>query len=269
MRPEDVALIADLLKKRSGMALAQDKEYLIESRLLPVARHYGLADIETLCDRLRSGADEALLYAAVEAMTINESSFFRDIEPFELLRQQLLPMLMEKQSVRGKLRVWSAASATGQEPYSIAICIKEEMRMAGWEVELIATDLARKVLDKAKRGIYSQFEVQRGMPIQLLVKYFTQLTGGNWQVKDSLRSMVDFCPQNLLESYDSLGQFDLIFCRNVFIYFDETARIQVVRRLAQSLHPHGALIIGATESLADPDGRFIPVDNFRGAYRLK
>ncbi len=270
MKSSDFNYLSELLKKRSGLALTEDKIYLIESRLLPIAKQLGLENIAKLCEHLRMQPTESLLVDITEAMTTNESSFFRDTKPYEQLRSSIIPALMKEQAASKQLRIWSAACSTGQEPYTIAICLKEDSaKMPGWNVEIIASDLASKVVDKAKQGIYSQFEVQRGMPIQLLIKYFSQLPDTTWQLKDMIRNVVDFRLQNLLESYDALGKFDLVFCRNVLIYFDDATKGGITQKMKQVLQPHGILIIGSTESLVDPDGDFVAVDNFRGAYRLK
>lgn len=270
MQPAEFSYFATILKKRSGLDLAEDKIYLLESRLLPVARQTGLEDISRLYGHLRKNPDEKLLSEVTEAMTTNESSFFRDIKPYDLFRENLLPMLAGKQASTRKLRLWSAACSSGQEPYSMAICLQEEAAsMHGWEYDLIASDLAGKVVDKARQGIYSQFEVQRGLPIQLLIKYFTQLPDTSWQVKPPLRRMVDFRRLNLLDSYGELGCFDVIFCRNVMIYFDSETKTAVTRKMKQALQPHGVLIIGSTESLIDTEGDFVALEGFRGGYRLK
>ena len=203
-------------------------------------------------------------------MTTNESSFFRDIKPYEQLRKVILPMLMKQHAARSHLRIWSAACSIGQEPYTIAMCLLEDAPlMPGWRFDLLATDLARKALDKAVRGVYSQFEAQRGLPIQMLLKYFTSLPDTSWQVRDTLRAMVQFRQQNLLEDYAGLGKFDLIFCRNVLIYFDEATKAKVTDRMAASLTPEGMLILGATETLVDPLGKFVSLPDLRGVYRLK
>lgn len=270
MDKDDFHFLSHLLKQRSGLVLTEDKAYLIDNRLMPVARQNGLPGLAQLCARLRHAPGEQLLAEVTEAMTTNESSFFRDITPFEKLRQLALPMLMQPRAAARQLRIWSAASSTGQEPYSIAMCLLEEApRMAGWRTEIIATDLARKVLDKAQAGIYTQFEAQRGMPIQLLMKYFEALPNTSWQLKEEVRAMVEFRQHNLLEAYDGLGRFDLIFCRNILIYLEDRDKAAVTEKMARSLSPHGILVLGATETLADPAARFTPVEDFRGAYQLK
>jgi len=270
MKPDEFKLLADLLKKRSGLTLTEDKVYLIESRLLPVARIRNLRDLSHLCELVRLNPAEDMLVEITEAMTTNESSFFRDIKPYDHLRQIVFPMLMQKLSMQKHMRIWSAACSTGQEPYSVAICIQEDAaKMPGWRFDIVATDLAGKVVEKAKLGIYSQFEAQRGLPIQMLIKYFQALPDTSWQLKDAIRSMVQFRTQNLLENYSPLGKFDIIFCRNVLIYFDDATKAQITEKMTCALQPHGILILGSTESLVDPKGRFTALDEFRGAYRLK
>jgi chemotaxis protein methyltransferase CheR len=269
MRPDEFQYLSGLLKQRSGLALTDDKTYLIESRLMPIARALGVNDISGLCNLLKTRPSEAMLVDITEAMTTNESSFFRDLKPYDSLRNLIFPMIMAKQPSKS-MRIWSAACSTGQEPYTISICVQEDMgKMPGWRFDLVGTDLASKVVDKAKLGIYSQFEVQRGLPIQMLVKYFTSRPDTTWQVKENIRSMVEYRTQNLLEDYSSLGKFDIIFLRNVLIYFDDATKAGITEKMARTIQPHGVLIIGATETLIDPNNRFKPLEGFRGAYVLK
>ena len=270
MNKDEFQFLATLLKKRSGLTLTDDKVYLVESRLLPIARSHNLQSVSDLYNRLRSSPTEDLMVEVTEAMTTNESSFFRDIKPYDQLRQVLLPMLMEPLSMQKRIRIWSAACSTGQEPYSIAMCLQEDAaKLPGWTFDIIATDLASKVVNKAKQGTYSQFEVQRGMPTMMLLKYFTSLPDTSWQIKDNIKTMVQFKLQNLLEPYAALGQFDLVFCRNVLIYFDEDTKVAITEKMARTLPPHGILVLGSTETLIDPKGLFVPVPDVRGAYKLK
>jgi len=270
MTPLEFQFFSDLLKKRSGLTLTDDKTYLIESRLTPIARGQGLADVSQLCNLLRTSPKEDLLVEITEAMTTNESSFFRDIKPYEALRKQVIPAVMEKLAIQKRIRIWSAACSTGQEPYSIAICLEEDKaKTPGWSFEILGTDLAKKVVDKAKLGIYSQFEAQRGLPIQMLVKYFSPLPDTSWQLKDNIRNAVKFNTHNLLENYASIGQYDIVFCRNVLIYFDDPIKAAITEKMAKLLPPYGILIIGSTESLVDPTGLFTPFQDFRGAYQRK
>ena len=270
MNKEEFDFLSGLLKKRSGLTLTEDKTYLIESRLLPIARSLGLQTISDLYQKLRMSPAEDLLVEVTEAMTTNESSFFRDIKPYEQLRQIVFPMVMQSLGVQKRIRIWSAACSTGQEPYSISMSIQEDAaKLAGWSFEILGTDLAAKVVNKAKQGIYSQFEVQRGVPTMLLLKYFTSLPDTSWQIKDNIRSMVQFKTHNLLDSYATLGKFDIIFVRNVLIYFDDPIKAEITSKVASILPPHGILILGATETLVDPKGLFTQLPEFRGAYKLK
>lgn len=265
--PEDFNFIAGLLKDRSGLALTPDKGYLLETRLLPIAKAHGLADTKALIARLRAAPPASLVNEVVESMTTNESMFFRDTKPFEHLTKLILPAL--KATGRNTLRIWSAACSTGQEPYSIAMTIKEEIsKYPGLKVEIYATDLAEKVLERAKAGTFSQFEVQRGLPITMLVKYFTQLPNNTWQINDDVRTMVTYAPANLLTSFASLGKFDIIFCRNVLIYFDEKTKTDVLERMAAILHPPGYVFLGGAESTLGLTKKFIAVPDHRGLFAL-
>src|SRR5262249_31934330 len=210
---------------------------------------------------------EALTAEVVEAMTTNETFFFRDKIPFDHLRDAVLPALVKARAARRSLRIWCAASSTGQEPYSIAMCLKEAgPLLAGWRTEIVATDLSHAVLEKSKAGIFSQFEVQRGLPIQLLVKYFTQ-NGELWQISSEIRGMVQHRQLNLLQDFSHLGMFDIIFCRNVLIYFDQDTNINIFERLAKSLEPDGMLMLGAAESVVGITDAFRPYPDKRGLYQ--
>jgi chemotaxis protein methyltransferase CheR len=263
--PMDYDFLRRLLKERSGLDLSSDKQYLVESRLIPLARRNGLAGIAELVVKIRNGAD-ALTSEVVEAMTTNETFFFRDKIPFDHLRETILPALVQARANRHSLRIWSAASSTGQEAYSIAMCLKEFAGLAGWRIEIIATDLSQEVLEKSKAGIYSQFEVQRGLPIQMLVKHFTQ-TGELWRLNADIRAMVQHRQLNLLQDFSHLGMFDVIFCRNVLIYFDQDTKIGIFDRLARMLEPDGVLALGAAESVVGITDAFKPYPERRGLYR--
>jgi chemotaxis protein methyltransferase CheR len=263
--PLDYEFLRKLLKERSGLDLSSDKQYLVESRLIPLARRVGLSGIAELVQKIRSGA-EALTSEVVEAMTTNETFFFRDKIPFDHLRQTVLPEVLPARANRRSLRIWCAASSTGQEPYSIAMCIKEFAALAGWRIEIVATDLSQGVLEKSKAGIFSQFEVQRGLPIQMLVKYFTQ-TGELWQLNADIRAMVQHRQLNLLQDFSHLGTFDVIFCRNVLIYFDQDTKVQIFGRLAKALEPDGVLALGAAESVVGISDAFKADPERRGLYR--
>ena len=266
MTPLDYDFLRKLLHERSGLDLASDKQYLIESRLVPLARKAGLPGIPELVVKLKSGA-EALTADVVEAMTTNETFFFRDKVPFDHLKQTILPEVLAARASRRSLRIWCAASSTGQEPYSIAMCLKEiSAQIAGWRVEILATDLSPSVLEKSKAGIFSQFEVQRGLPIQMLVKHFTQ-TGELWQLNADIRSMVQHRQLNLLQDFTHLGMFDVIFCRNVLIYFDQETKANIFGRLARMVEPDGYLLLGAAETVVGLTDAFKPYPERRGLYR--
>jgi chemotaxis protein methyltransferase CheR len=262
--PLDYEFLRKLLKDRSGLDLSSDKQYLVESRLIPLAQRAGLSGITEVVLKIKGGA-EALTSEVVEAMTTNETFFFRDKIPFDHLRQAVLPALVQARASRRALRIWCAASSTGQEPYSIAMCVKEFAGLAGWRVEIVATDLSQAVLEKSKSGIFSQFEVQRGLPIQMLVRYFAQ-TGELWQINAEIRAMVQHRQLNLLQDFSHLGSFDVIFCRNVLIYFDPDTKADIFARLAKVLEPDGVLALGAAESVVGISDAFKPYPDRRGLY---
>jgi chemotaxis protein methyltransferase CheR len=264
--PLEYDFFRKLLKERSGLDLASDKQYLVESRLIPLARRAGLPGISELIPKLKGGSD-ALTSEVVEAMTTNETFFFRDKIPFDNLRETILPAMLQARANRRSLRIWCAASSTGQEPYSIAMCLKEAGAvLAGWRIEILATDLSQAVLEKSKAGIFSQFEVQRGLPIQMLVKYFTQ-AGDLWQLNADIRAMVQHRQLNLLQDFSHLGIFDVIFCRNVLIYFDQETKIGIFDRLTRVIEPDGILTLGAAESVVGISDAFKPHPDRRGLYR--
>ena len=265
MTPLDYEFLRKLLKERSGLDLSSDKQYLVESRLIPLARRVGLAGIAELVAKMKTGS-EALTAEVTEAMTTNETFFFRDKIPFDHLRETVLPELMRARANRRSLRIWCAASSTGQEPYSIAMCLKEFAALAGWRVEIVATDLSQAVLEKSRAGIFSQFEVQRGLPIQMLVKHFTQI-GELWQLNADIRAMVQHRQLNLLQDFSHLGTFDVIFCRNVLIYFDQDTKVGIFDRLARMIEPDGVLALGAAESVVGISDAFKPYPERRGLYR--
>jgi chemotaxis protein methyltransferase CheR len=265
--PLDYEYLRKLLKERSGLDLSADKQYLVESRLVPLARRASLPGIPELVQKMKGAGADALTAEVVEAMTTNETFFFRDKIPFDHLRESVLPALIRARGARRSLRIWCAASSTGQEPYSIAMCIKEMgSALAGWRTEIVATDLSLAVLEKSRAGLFSQFEVQRGLPIQLLVKYFSQ-SGELWQVNADIRAMVQHRQLNLLQDFSHLGTFDVIFCRNVLIYFDQATKAGIFARLAKMLEPDGVLALGAAESVVGITNVFKPYPDRRGLYQ--
>jgi chemotaxis protein methyltransferase CheR len=264
--PPDYEYLRKLLKDQSGLDLSADKQYLIESRLVPLSRKAGLAGIPDLVQKMKAGS-ASLVAQVVEAMTTNETFFFRDKIPFDHFRQSIMPEILKARAARRSVRIWCAAGSTGQEPYSLAMCLKEmESQLFGWRVEIIATDLSQEVLEKSKAGLYSQFEVQRGLPIQLLVKYFKQ-NGEFWQINPEVRAMVQHRQLNLLHDFSGLGIFDVIFCRNVLIYFDQDTKISIFNRLCRIMEPDGFLVLGAAETVVGLTDAFKPYPDKRGLYR--
>ncbi|MGN6749741.1 MAG: CheR family methyltransferase [Xanthobacteraceae bacterium] len=268
MTPLDYDFLRHALKQRSGLVLSADKHYFLESRLLPLARKNGFTGVGDLVAALKGAGDAALMAAVVEAMTTNESFFFRDKTPFEHFRRVIMPALLEARRQSRAIRIWCAAAASGQEPYSIAMCLREmTSAVAGWRIEIVATDLADAVLDRARQGLYSQFEVQRGLPIKLLVRYFTQI-GELWQIAPEIRAMVNFRCFNLLSDFASLGSFDLVLCRNVLIYFDQETKSDVLRRMAEAMSSDGYLVLGAAETAVGLSDRFRMVSDRPGLYEI-
>ena len=266
MTQADYDFLRAMLKERSGLVLAVGKQYLVESRLLPIARKAGLASLGGLVAALHRDDSESLMTAVVEAMTTNETFFFRDKVPFENFRTTILPALLAARRSSLVIRIWSAAASSGQEPYSLAMTLKELAdTLAGWRIEIVATDLAGGVLQKAQEGIYSQFEVQRGLPIQFLIKYFSKV-GDMWQIAPELRAMVKFRHLNLLADFWALGAFDLIFCRNVLIYFDQETKTDVLNRLGRQAAADGYLVLGAAETVVGLTDHFRTVPELRGVY---
>jgi chemotaxis protein methyltransferase CheR len=266
MNNTDFAYIAALLKERSGLIVTPEKTYLFETRLLPVARRANLGTLEQLIAAMRTGRNEALIGEVVDAMTTNETSFFRDRHPFEAMKKVLLPGLIERRAAQKHLRIWSAACSTGQEAYSLAMMLRDDFPLlAGWRVEIVGTDISPSVVTRAKDGVYSTFEVQRGLPIQLLVKHFEQV-GEQWRIKPEVRRMADFRLFNLLGDLAPLGQFDIILCRNVLIYFDLPLKARVLDGMHQRLARDGGLILGGAESVFGICDKFTDIAGLRGVY---
>jgi chemotaxis protein methyltransferase CheR len=263
--PLDYDYLRKLLKDRSGLVLSTEKQYLVESRLTPLARRAGIASLGDLVAKLR-GNNERLAVDVVEAMTTNETFFYRDKIPFDHFRDTIVPGLLAARARERRLRIWCSAASTGQEPYSLAMCLKEmKDKLTGWRVEILGTDLSNDVLEKAKAGVYSQFEVQRGLPIQMLVKHFSQV-GDTWQISPEMRAMVQYRQLNLLSDFAHLGSFDVIFCRNVLIYFDQETKVSVLNRVARLLDPEGFLVLGAAETVVGLTEAFKPLADKRGLY---
>lgn len=243
-----VQRLAKHLKCASGYCVDYDKLYLIENKLRPIMRAEGMSSLAALVAAVEQDRSSRLADAVAQAMTINETHFFRDRTPFDALRSALTAMARGRPEDRF-LRIWSAASSTGQELYSIAMVIEElGPLLGGWRIELVGTDLSEAVVQKAANGRYSQFEVQRGLPAPLLIKYFDK-QGEEWVIKQRVRDRVRFKRHNLLHDFASLGRFNFVFCRNVLFYFEPETRNQILKRIAQSLSPDGCLVLGSSEAL--------------------
>jgi len=266
MTPQEFNYLREFLHSQSGLDLAEDKRYLVEARLNPIARRAGIADLSALVAALRTTPDAKLKSAVVEAMTTNESSFFRDRTPFDHFRNTIVPNFLESRANRREIKVWCAAASTGQEPYSLAMTTREDARLNAWRLDVLATDIAETVMDRGKAGVYSQFEVQRGMPAQLLIKYFSQ-DGDMWELDPAIRRMIRWQKLNLLSSFSGIGRFDIVFCRNVLIYFDRPTKTDVLARIADVLEPDGYLVLGAAETVVGLSDRFEAEPNCRGLYR--
>ncbi len=268
MNVSDFELITSLLKERSGLVLSKDKAYLLESRLNPVARKWQFKGFDELAEAVRVGKDETLLRDVTEAMTTNESFFFRDSKPFDQFRDMVLPHMLKHRANARSLRIWSAACSNGQEPYSLCMILKDfATQLSGWTIEIVATDLSTEVLAKAAEGAYSQFEVQRGLPINYLMKFFRQ-EGDRWIIADEIRKMVSFKKFNLLQDPTSLGRFDVVFLRNVLIYFDQETKSAVLSKVAKLMPDDGFLYLGGAETVLGISDQFQLIPGERGVYGL-
>jgi chemotaxis protein methyltransferase CheR len=261
------ATIADVLKARSGLVVGPEKLYLLETRLAPIIRRENLRDLSELSTRLKPGS--ALERDVVEAMTTNESLFFRDSKPFDSLRNTVLHRLHAARPPGARLRIWSAAASTGQEAYSIAMVLADlAASMPGRQVEIVGTDIAREPLERARAGFYTQFEIQRGLPMQMLVKHFAK-EDGQWRVKPKLREAVSFREYNLLADLRPLGTFDVVFCRNVLIYFDPPTKLRVLEAIARQMPADGVLFLGGAETVLGLTEAFKAVPGENGTYAKK
>jgi chemotaxis protein methyltransferase CheR len=261
--------IADFIKNISGISLSNDKGYLVESRLMPILRKHDLENYETLVKHLSSN-NRDIINDTVEALTTNETSFFRDLKPFQFFEQKVAELCKTTRDY--KIRIWSAACSTGQEPYSIAINLMEKKEILnGKDFEIVATDIDSSALKRAEQGNYTQFEVQRGMPITLLMKYFTQSTDSkqNWNIRQDIKNSVRFQKLNLLDDYYDLGNFDFIFCRNVLIYFEQSTKSKILHKFSDSLKQSGVLFLGGSETIINLTDRFEHFDQMRSAYKIK
>jgi chemotaxis protein methyltransferase CheR len=275
MKPTSFDTLASLLRLGSGLVIGPDKTYLLETRLVPVLRKHGIATIDDAAARLRFNPQMARIDFAqgsleldiIEAMTTNESLFFRDDKPFTHLRTSGIPRLLAARPASAGLRVWSAAASSGQEAYSLAMLWTEMRATVGSRpIEIVGTDIAREQLSRARDGLYSQFEVQRGLPMQYLVKYFTKEDHNNWRISPKIRAMAQFQVLNLLGDLRSMGQFDVVFCRNVLIYFDQPTKTKVLEAIARQMPADGLLYLGGAETVLGITDAFTSVPGERGVY---
>lgn len=270
INPNDFAQICKLVLSRSAIVLEAGKEYLVESRLVPLAKRRGYDSLEALCAELRTNRVQGLTEAVVEAMTTNETSFFRDLHPFDALKKEILPTLIESRSNERRLRIWSAASSSGQEIYSIGMLVRESFpQLATWDVKYLATDLSTEMVARSEQGLYSQLEVNRGLPATHLIKYFTK-DGVHWQIKPELRQAIEFRALNLAEEWRAIPDMDVVFLRNVLIYFSAETKKAILARLRRVLRPDGFLFLGSAETTLNLDDEFerVQIDK-ASCYRLR
>lgn len=270
MTDQEFDAVRRLLQEQSGIALDDGKHYLVENRLAPILQQRNLSSIKDLLTWLRSQPDNGLCRQIVEALVTSESSFFRDHHPFEALRKVILPELIQRRRNERRLEIWCAASAYGQEPYSLALLIREHFpELTGWKIGLLASDLSREALARARAGRYNQIEVNRGLPAALLVRYFEQ-HGTDWQLKQTIRSAVEFREINLARPWPNLPQMDLVLIRNVMIYFDVETKKAILGRLARLLRPDGYLLLGGAETTINLDDSYRRVEALKtGFYQLQ
>lgn len=266
----DFRYISDLVRARSAIVLEPGKEYLVESRLIPLARAEGLPDLAAVVQRLQSMRDPTLAVKVVEAMTTNETSWFRDHHPFDLFTQTILPALGTARAATKQLDVWCAAASSGQEPYSLAMLLQDWLlARPGWKAQITATDINEDILRKARSGRYSQLEINRGLPAAMLVRHFDR-AGTEWQLKESVRRMVDYRQMNLAVAFPPMRQYDVVFCRNVLIYFDLPMKREILQRIKRVLKPDGYLFLGGAETTLNLDDSFARVQVDRGTcYQLR
>ena len=265
----EMSWLCKMIRDKSGIVLGEDKLYLLESRLKPVAEKNAFRTITDLVIALRKTEWSPLHYQVIDAMTTNETYFFRDIAPFDALREKLIPDLIKKRAGEKRLHMWCGAASTGQEPYSIMMVLREHFpSLMGWDVKLLATDLSTKVLARCRNARYSQQEIERGLPPATLNRFFTKV-GNEWEAKESIRAGIEFRELNLLDSWFNLGRFDIVFMRNVLIYFDVEVKRMLFGKIRKVLAPDGYLLLGGAESPLNIDNQFVrfPYDR-GGVYRL-
>ncbi|MBT4905860.1 MAG: protein-glutamate O-methyltransferase CheR [Rhodospirillaceae bacterium] len=265
----DFEYFCDLIKDRSGIVLSPEKAYLVDNRLAPIARQYEHADVPELLRAIRTSRDEKLLREVTDALTTNESFFFRDKKPFDAFREVMLPHILETRASRRRLRIWCAACSSGQEPYSLAMILKDMgAAFDGWKIEIVATDISHAILDRAKEGVFSQFEVQRGLPAKMLIQNFEK-HGDNWGIKPDIKSKIDFRFFNLLDNPRSLGVFDIVFCRNVLIYFDQSTKQTVLESIVSASEKDAFLVLGAAETMIGLTNAYERHPDRQGLYQIQ
>lgn len=254
----DFNFLSSLIKEKSGIVLKEDKIYLLEARLLPLIKKMGLNGFDGLISKIKQTQDQKIIKSITDAMTTNETYFFRDNKPFEHLKNFVLPQVLAD-SKNGKIRILSLGCSTGQEAYSICMMLEEEKKnMKGKKFEVVGLDFSDPALDKARSGVYTQFEVQRGLPISLLVKYFNK-DGESWKAKDDLRAMTSFHQHNAMEDFSKFGIFDIVLCRNIMIYFDIDTKTKVLDNIAKILHDKSVLIVGSSETIYGLSDKYKPM----------
>ncbi len=262
----DYDFLARLLLKRCALVLEPGKDYLLQTRLIPIAVRHGLTTVSDLVGRLRDNIAGSLAVEVVEAMVTTETSFFRDIHPFETLKKSVLPELIRSRAAQMRLNIWCAASSSGQEPYTIALILREHFpEIASWNVNLMATDISRSVLDRARQGVYSQLEVNRGMPAALLIKWFRQ-EGTRWRIDERLREAVTYSQLNLADPWPAMPTWDLIFMRNVMIYFSPEIKKRILGRVSKQLQSDGYLVLGGAETTLNLDDSFQRVEHLKAGF---
>jgi chemotaxis protein methyltransferase CheR len=262
----DFAYVRDLVYRQAAIVLEKDKGYLIEARLAPLLRQQGFSSLAQMIGQMRGQPNNGLQWHVVEAMTTNETSFFRALHPFELLKKNVLPELIKRRAPLRQLNIWCAAASSGQEPYTILMLLRENFpELLSWKLTFIASDISKEMLDRCREGCYSQLEVNRGLPAPLLVKYFQKI-GTEWQIKEELRRMVDFRQINLAQSWPLFSSMDVIFMRNVLIYFDIGTKKAILARVRKSLKPDGYLFLGGVETTMNLDDSFKRVQIDKTAY---
>lgn len=270
LNPTDFQYVSQLVRQRSAIVLEPEKSYLLEARLAPVARAEGYATLQALVAQLRAQPFNGLHRKVVEAMTTNETSFYRDFHPFEALRSVVLPDVVKHREAERRLHIWCAACSSGQEPYTVAMTLLEHFpQLAGWNLRILATDLSSEMVARSKAGRYGQIEVNRGLPANLLLKYFEK-KGMEWLVKPEAQRLCEFREFNLIDPWDHLPRMDVVFLRNVLIYFDIETKRSILANVRQVLNPWGYLFLGGAETTINLGDAFERVQFDRaGCYHIK